>query len=166
LENCLLESTDKRSLRIYLNCGNWLPAVSGDSHFQTPPSGNDWILVGIPNSYCKNNYACQMELSPLNPIAMDLESGSQTLTFKIYPVGWTTALDQDDVVLEVRYLDTASGITRTTIVNSTATYTNGAWRDLSVTFNPSQAGIAYIQVYLRKYESGCYMLIDPEPSVA
>ena len=102
-----------------------------------------------------------MELSPLNPIGLYCESGSNTITFKIYPVGWTTALDNDDVVLEISYLDSASGITRTDVVNTTATYANGAWRSVSITFTAGQDGIAYVQLYVRKYESGCYLLIDP-----
>ena len=166
LEGSTLEGANRQPVRIYQNAGNWLPAVSGDAHFQTPPSGNSWVLEAIPNSYCDDSYCNQLELSPLNEMALDTVSGSQTLTFKIYPVGWTTALNQNDVVLEVRYLDSASGITRTTIVNSTATYANGAWRDLSVTFNPLQSGIVYFQVYFRTYESGCYMLIDPEPVIS
>jgi len=165
LENCTLGGTDRQPIRIYQNCGSWLPAVSGDAHFQTPPSGNSWILEAIPNSYCKNIYCNQMELSPLEEMALDTDSGSQTLTFSIYPVGWTASLDQDDVVFEVSYLDSVSGITRTTIVNSTTTYANDGWRDLEVTFNPSQDGIVYFQIYLRKYESGCYVLIDPVPNV-
>jgi len=165
LEDSTLEGANRQPIRIYQNAGNWLPAVSGDAHFQTPPSGNSWALEAIPNSYCENSYGNQLELSPLNEMALDAETGSQTLTFKIYPVGWTTALNQDDVVLEARYLDSASGITRTTVYNTTTTYANGAWRDLSVTYNPLQDGILYFQVYFRKYESGCYMLIDPIPSI-
>ena len=161
-ENCMLESTDKRDIRIYQNCGNWLPMVSGDPHWQTPPSTNDWILECIPNSYCNDyNLYGEMLLSPLNPMGVYVESGSNTLTYKVYPVGWTTALDNDDVVLEISYLDSASGITRTDVVNTTATYANGAWRSVSITFTAGQDGIAYVQLYVRKYESGCYLLIDP-----
>jgi len=166
LEDCLMESTDRQPIRIYESAGNWLPLVSGDTNWQTPTSSNDWILEAIPNSYCKDSYCNQLELSPLNPMGQYVTSGSKTLTYKIYPVGWTTALDNDDIVLEVQYLDSASGITRTTILNTTTIYDNNAWRDLSVTFNPSQGGIIYFQVYFKKYESGCYIVIDPEPVIA
>jgi hypothetical protein len=63
---------------------------------------------------------------PTNEMGQYVTSGSKTLTYKIYPVGWTTALDNDDIVLEVSCLDSASGITRTTVVNTTNTYANGA----------------------------------------
>ena len=115
LEDSTLEGLARQPIRIYQNAGNWLPAVTGDAHFQTPPSGNSWALEAIPNSYCEDNYCNQLELSPLDEMALDAEAGSQTLTFKIYPVGWTTALNQNDVVLEARYLDSASGISRTTV---------------------------------------------------
>ena len=161
LEDCLFESIDRTAYEVYGNSGNFIYTISTDSHWQTPPSANDWILECIPNSYCDNFHVNQMELSPLNPIGLYCESGSNTITFKIYPIGWTTALDNDDVVLEIKYLDSASGITRTEIVNTTATYANGAWRNISVTFTAGQGGIAYCQLYMKKYESGCYLLIDP-----
>ncbi len=161
LENCMFESTDRTAYEVYENSGNFIHTISTDSHWQTPPSTNYWILECIPNSYCDDSYVNQMELSPLNPIGVYVESGSNTITYKVYPVGWTTALDNDDIVLEVSYLDSASGITRTEIVNTTATYANGAWRSVSTTFTAGQNGIAYCQLYVRKYESGCYLLIDP-----
>jgi len=166
LEDCLLDGTDRRAIRIYGNSGNILPLISGDAGWQTPDSGNSWIMQMSPNSYCDTSWSMQMELAPINKMADYCTSGSKTLTVKIYPYGWTTALDQDDIVLEVKYLNSASGITRTTVTNTVNTYENGAWRSLTATFNPSQNGILYFNVYLRKYESGCYVLIDPEWSIA
>ena len=158
-ENCLMEGADKIEYEIYSNAGNFINTVSGDSHWQTPSSANDWILECIPNSYC--DVYSTIKLSPLNPIGLHVESGSNTITYKIYPVGWTTALDNDDIVLEISYLDSASGVTRTIIINTTATYANSDWRSVSTTFTAGQDGIVYVQLYMRKYESGCYLLIDP-----
>jgi hypothetical protein len=167
LEDCTLAGSDRFPLRIYANAGNILPLESGDTDWQTPGSGNTWIMQALPNSYCSyNTFPQQLLYSPLRDMATYAPASSTTITIKIWPVGWSTALDQDDVVLEVKYLDTASGVTRTTVYNTSQTYANGAWRDCSVTFTPSQAGVVYFQLYFRNYESGAYVLIDPIWSIA
>ncbi|RKY08022.1 MAG: hypothetical protein DRP56_04770 [Planctomycetota bacterium] len=165
LENCVVDG-NQRDFRAYQNCGTILPLVSGDTGWQTPDSGNDWILQMTPNSYCADNYMMQMELAPINSMYDHVSSGSNTLTFKIYPSGWTTTLDQDDIVLEIYYPDSASGVSLSKIVNTTNTYSNGAWRDLSVTFTPGQDGLIHINLYLRRYEASSYVLIDPVWSIA
>ena len=167
LEDCLISSSDRLPYRVYNNAGNVLPLVSEDFGWQTPNSGETWIMQAIANSYC--NFATrvnQIPYSPLRDMATYAPASSTTLTIKIWPVGWTTSLDQDDVVLGVKYLDTASGVTRTTVYNTSQTYANGAWRECSVTFTPAQAGIVYFNLYFRSYESGAYVLIDPIWSVA
>ena len=167
LEDSTISGGNRFPLRVYTNAGNVLPLDSGDTDWQVPESGNSWIMQEIPNSYCTyNTFVNQVAYSPINPMAIVTQAQQTTLTFKIWPVGWTTSLDQDDVVLEVQYLNTASGITRTTAYNTSQTYANGAWRSCSVTFTPSQAGIVYFQLYFRSYQSGCYVLIDPIWSVS
>lgn len=167
LEDSTISGVDRFPLRVYTNAGDILPLDSGDTDWQAPESGNSWIMQEIPNSYCTyDTFVNQVAYSPINPMSVYAQARPTTLTFKIWPVGWTTSLDQDDVVLEVKYLDTASGITRTTVYNTSQTYANGAWRNCSVTFTPSQAGIVYFQLYFRFYQSGCYVLIDPIWSVA
>lgn len=161
LEDCTISGTDRRAIRIYENSGNFLPLISGETGWQTPNSNNDWIFQAIPNSYCNTSYAGRMPLSPLKPMACYAAAEEQTLTFKIYPLAYTTSLTQADVILEVKYLDTASGITRTTVYNTAQTYANDGWRDCSVTFTPAQAGIVYFQLYVTKYKSGATILIDP-----
>ena len=162
IEDGYVNSANRFPLRVYTNAGNVLPLISGDTDFQTPPSGNSWIFEATPNSSCDGVYqAGRIIYSPINPIAVYATSGSKTLTYKIWPVGWSSSLTQDDVILEVSYLDSASGNTRTTVYNTSQTYANGAWRNCSVTFNPSQTGIAYVQLYLKKYVASAYLLIDP-----
>lgn len=162
LEDATISGSDRFPLRIYTNAGNILPLDSGDTDWQVPESGNSWIMQEIPNSYCTyDTFVNQVAYSPINPMSVYTQARPTTLTFKIWPVGWTTSLDQDDVVLEAKYLDSASGITRTTVYNTSQTYANGAWRNCSVTFTPSQAGVVYFQLYFRSYESGDYVLIDP-----
>ena len=167
LDDCTLSSANRLPFRAYTNAGNFLPLVSGDTGWQSPDSLNTWILQATPNSYCTNIMPTnRMYMSPLRKIASYCTSGSKTLTFKIYPYGWTSSIDQDDLVLEVWYLDSAAGITRTLATNSSQTYANGAWRSCSVTFNPSQDGVLYFNLSLRAYEAGCYVLIDPIWSIA
>ncbi len=161
LEDCTLEGIDRQPLRIYGGGGDFLPLVSGDGDWQTPPSGSSWILQATPNTYQLGTEINQMELSPRGEMSDYVSAGSRTLTFKIYPVGWA-ALDQDDILIVARYLDSVSGITRTTVVTAAGSFANGDWRDLTVDFAPGQAGIVYFQLFIKKYEAAAYVLIDPE----
>jgi hypothetical protein len=166
IDDGTLSDANRFPMRIYTNVGTILPLVSGDTDFQTPDSGNSWVFEVTPNSGCGASLAGQIPYSPIDPIPAYATSGSKTLTYKIYPVGWSSSLDQDDVVLEVSYLDSASGITRTTVYNTSQTYAIDGWRSCSVTFSPAQDGIAYANLYVRKYESAAYLLIDPALTVA
>lgn len=175
-EDSTVAGTARFPERHYQVGGTMSPLVSGDSGWVAPDSGNTWILQVTPNSTCDDfpTHLNQIVRSPIAPIAAYCTSGSKTLTYKIYPSsGWTLRgtnpnyyLNQDDVVLEVSYLDSASGITRTTVYNTSQTYAVSGWRSCSVTFNPSQNGIIYINMYIRCYESGDYILIDPVFTVA
>lgn len=157
----------KRELEIYANAGNILCFHSGDAHWQAPPSAESFILEMLPNINCKVFRDGWLSLTPdpLNLMFAYTTAGAKTLTFKIYPVGWTSSLDNEDIVLEVFYLDGA-GVGRTRVVNTTATYANGGWRDLEVSFTAGQDGIIYFVIHLKKYEAGDYVLIDPEWSVS
>ncbi len=168
MENSVMSST-KKSLRIYENSGVLLPLVSGDTHWQTPVSGNDWILECTPYSYCDEDCINRIEMNPLEAIGRRsskyVTTIDSTFSIKIYPVGWSTALNQDDVYLEVLYLD-STGAHRKKITNSSTSYANGGWRDVSVTISPGQDGILYYKLHIKNYESGAYILIDPIPSVS
>lgn len=157
----------KRELQIYECAGNILCFHAGDAHWQVPPSGESFILEMLPNSYCNIKKSEWLSLSPdpLNMMFAYVASGAKTLTFKIYPVGWASSLDQDDIVLEAFYLDGA-GVGRTRVVNTTATYANAGWRDLEVSFTAGQDGIVYFTIHLKKYEAGDYVLIDPEWAIS
>ncbi len=99
-------------------------------------------------------------------MAAIVPASATTLTFKVWPVGYSSALDQDDIILEVKYLNSVSGITRTTVYNTAQTYTVGQWNSCSVTFTPSQAGVCYFNLYVTAYEAGDTILIDPIWSVS
>jgi hypothetical protein len=162
LEDCTISGVSRRPFRCYSNSGTILTLISSDGTWQAPPSGASYVFEVTPNSYCDASYVNKLPLSYLDEMAFVAPASSTTLTVKIYPVGWTTSLDQDDVKLEVSYLDSASGITRTTVVNTSQTYANDGWRDVSVTFTPGQVGVVYFQLYFTAYESGDTVLVDPE----
>ncbi len=164
LDDSTIEGTDRAELRIYQNSGNILPLFTGDTGWQTPPSGESWVLQMSPNSGCSDTLPGQLIFSPMGEMAAYRPAGSLTLNFSVYPVGWSTSLDQDDIIIEAVYL-AGTSIERTTIVNPTTFYVNGGWRDLEVSFTTGQAGNVYFQIYLRRYESGAYVLVDPEWSI-
>jgi len=167
LEDCMIDEAARRAIRVYENSGNFLPLDSDDGDWQAPDSGMDWILQATPSSYNDGaSYAGQMELSPANfdPMAQFVEAGSRTITMKIYPVGWTAALTNAEIYLEASYLDTADTGHRAIAVTGAGTFNNGAWRELTVSFTPAQAGIVYFNLILKTYELNCYVLIDPVPS--
>ena len=159
LENCEMEGV-KRALRVYEKVGNFLPLVSGDSHWQTPDSGNSWILEATPASYIGTGDFNKMIMSPHKEMAVYCPAGSNTLTFKIYPHGWTTDLTNADVYIKIRYL-TDTGNETAEAQTTTATFDDDAWRSMSVTFTTGQAGVAYFNVYMTKYEASAYFLLDP-----
>lgn len=157
----------KQELEIYTNAGNILCLHSGDGHWQAPPSGESFILDFAPSAYCNTRRLEWLSFSPdpLNMMFTYIASGAKTLTFKIYPVGWASSIDNDDIELEVLYF-AGAGVGRTRVVNTTATYANAGWRNLEVSFTAGQDGIAYFIVNLKKYESGCYVLLDPEWAIS
>ena len=158
----------KKELQSYSIAGDILCLHNGDGNWQAPPSGENFILQVVPNSLCNILKQEWLSLSsdPLNMMFTYVGStGAKTLTFKIYPVGWSSSIDNEDIVLEVFYL-AGAGVTRTRVVNTTATYTNGGWRNLSVSFTVGQVGIVYFVIHLKKYEAGDYVLIDPEWSIS
>ena len=167
LENCIMNGV-QRELRIYNYAGNFLPLVSGDTDWQTPPSGNSWILEATPSANCSDVLPShRMEMIPLNLkyMAQWIASGTKTITFKVYPHGWS-ALNQDNLFLEAWYLDSASGVSMTKAVTGSTTFSNDSWQDLSVTVTPAQDGIVYFNLVLAKYEASAYVLIDPVWSVS
>ena len=166
LEHSTIAGADKRPLRAYHPVGTILSLISTDTGWQTPDSGNSYILEVTPNSYCSPDKFRRLPMNIKADMGILAPASATTLTVKVYPVGWTTSLDQDDIILEARYLDSASGNTRTLAVNTSQTYANGAWRSVSVTFTPSQAGVVYWNLYIGAYESGDTILIDPFPVIS
>ena len=160
----IFENTDfsgiLRALRVYTNSGNFLPLVSGETHWQTPDSGNNWILEATPNSYISTGYPNYLVMSPHKQMAVYCPSGAVTLTFKIYPSGWTIDLDESDIYLKAAYLSDAGNETAD-VQTTTATFSDDGWRNLTVSFTNSRAGVVYFNLYLTRYESGAYVLIDP-----
>ena len=166
IEDCTLAGASRLPLRIYEATGNILPLVSTDVDWILPPSNNDWELQFLPNSYCADNWVNQLELSPLEYMSGYALTTNTTISFNIYPVGWLTTLTNTDILIEAKYLDSATGNTRTTVQTAAATFTNAVWNTLSVTIAPLQDGIVYFNVFLRRYESGAYVILDPVWSIS
>ncbi len=162
LEDCTLESINRQPLRVYTNAGNYLPVVSTDAQWQVPPSGLAWIFEAIPNSYCTLDYSnMTMPLAHKGDMYAQATAAAHTITFNIYPLAWAV-IDSTKIKITARYLDTATGITRTTVVSPVATFTNDSWQALTVSFTPAQDGIVYFQLEVTGYESGATILIDPQ----
>jgi hypothetical protein len=159
LEDCQVSGA-RRALRIYENSGSFLPLVNTDGDWVSPDSGNNWILKAIPNSYCNTSFIRRMELSPLSHMRQYLNSGSNIIRAKIYPIGWSVPLDEDDVFIEAWYLD-GLNVARVLAVTGASTFVNGIWNEVTVNFNAGQTGIVYFNLYITKYEAGCYILLDP-----
>lgn len=166
-DTCNIDGT-QIDLEIRQNTGDFSPLISGDGDWETPPSGNDYILKAISNNFCGEGFTFRMALEPKynSALAVYFEAGPKTLTMKIWPVGFSASLDQDDIYLTATYLNTVSGTSRTTVVTGTGTFANGAWRNLTVDVVPAQAGLVYFNLIMTKYEAGDYVLIDPVWSVA
>jgi len=156
-----------REFRVYANSGTFLTLHSGDSGWQAPDSGSSWIVQGNPNSYCSaDDRAMWLPVNPLGMIgrhnAIYAESTDTTVTIKVYPVGWASSLTDAEILFEVWYLNSATIDSRTRVTNGTATYANGAWRSVTATISPAKDGPVYWNLWLRCYESGDYVLVDPE----
>jgi len=124
-----------------------------------PPSGATTFIKMVPQSVC-----CENE-----PLVHEEEryqsSGSKTYTWKFYPVNMS--LGATDLEVEAWYLDESSGTHRAYATANPSTYGDGGWHNLSITVNPSQAGVVYFKIKLKKYNtSGCYVALDPKVSVS
>lgn len=168
LENCEIAGV-KRALRVYEKVGNFLPLQTGETHWQSPDSGNSWILEATPTSSVGTGDFNKMVLSPHKEMAVYCPSGANTLTFKICPGfpgsppthDWDPDLSEADIYIKVRYLTDTGNETAET-QTTTATFTDGSWQNLSVTFTTGQAGVAYFNLYITRYDdSGDLILIDP-----
>jgi len=103
---------------------------------------------------------------PLFEYPIYLPASQKTLTVYMLGFGWTTFPTSSELWIEVEYLDSSTGTSRST-VKSTATLTNNTdWTPFSVTVTPGQAGVAYLRGYLTKYELNSGVYVDPEPVIS
>ena len=163
LEDCEIDGTYKE-LEMYQNAGDVLCLHNGDSAWQTPDSGNNWILQLNPNGYADNSEKLEvskLSIAPCRQMSAFVPAGAKTLSFKVYPYGWSPGLDQGQMYIRAYYLSDASSFVRAEVVTAAKTYTNGAWDSCTVSFNQARAGVVYFNLYLGAYQSGCYVLIDP-----
>lgn len=157
-----------RPLTIVSAHGDITSLNSSDTGWQTPPSGSAFILKADPDPNCSPWMVYSFQLPEPSEYMMHKFSttGSKTITFKIYPVGWSTSCDYDDIRLVAVYASDSAG-TPATVFTSTGTFANDDWRDLSVTFDLQNADVPVsFHIQFRRYESAGYWLIDPEWSVS
>lgn len=161
-ENCLFDGDVRRDFMLYHNTGDILVLVDGETGYQAAPSGNQYVLQVTPGQYCLRTVGPPLlSLGVIGKIAAIVPAAEVTLAYSIYPVGWTVPLTQDDIRLEVHYLNTAGKGSMAVALNAGQTYGNDAWRSVSVTFTPAQAGLCYFDLIIGKYEAGKTLLIDP-----
>ncbi len=169
LENCDVDGT-LTEFEMYCAFGEILALHSGDGEWQAPDSGQAFINKMIPDTLTttREDYTCRFAFNQRPRWFAYVQSGSNTITMKVYPVGWSTgggaagALDQDDLYLKAWYLDAGSGVSVAEAVSTSQSFANGGWREISVTFTAGQAGVVYFDLLLSLYESGDYVLVDPE----
>lgn len=136
---------------------------SGDSDWQTPPSGNNWILKFIPNTgQAYDVYKMSMSL---NALLVDYcTTGNKILRFKAYPSGWSSDITTDELWTEVYYLNQLGDKTRNykrSNLDSTETIISDTWNNIDLSFNQVDDGIIYFNLFLQGYEAGAYVLVDP-----
>jgi len=124
-----------------------------------PPSGATTFIKMVPQSVCCENEPLIHEERRYQ------SSGSKTYTWKFYPSNMS--LGATDLEVEAWYLDESSGTQRAYATANPSAYGDGSWHDLSITVNPSQAGVVYFKIKLKKYNtSGCYVALDPKVSIS
>jgi hypothetical protein len=166
-ENCMFDGNIRRDFMLYHNTGDILTLLDGETGYQAAPSGNPYVLQVTPNQYCLRTVGPPvLSLGVIGKIVAIVPAAVVTLTYSIYPVGWTVPLTHDDIRLEVQYLNTVGTASLAIAVNTSQTYGNDAWRSVSVTFTPAQAGLCYFDLIIGKYEAGKTLLIDPVWSIA
>ena len=92
-----------------------------------------------------------------------LPATATTITVYMLGFGWTTFPTANELWIELEYLDSSTGTTRTTIKSTETLVDNTNWTAFTVSATPGQEGVAYLRGYLTKYElnSGVYVDIKP-----
>ena len=124
-----------------------------------PPSGATTYIKFVPNSHCNSTYPLKFSFNRRQA------ASAKTYTFKVYIPSDCTTLTTSDIYADVWYLDESSGTHRKEETHNISTVNTNAWNDLSFSITPGQEGTVYIDIVLQKYESGCYIALDPKFSV-
>ena len=90
----------------------------------------------------------------------------KTLTIKLRANAWTAFPTADQLYLEASYYNNASTADRATIKSTQVISVADTWTDFSVTLTPQRDGIVYINVVLKKYESGKTVNVNGEVEVS
>ncbi len=117
-----------------------------------------------PNSNC-GLYA-PLSVTPFNEYDFKIycDAIATTVTVYIRSLGvWSAYPTNTQLYIEASYLDHGSDATRSIVVSTVVLADETTWVAFPITFTPLQAGLVYLKVYLKKYESskGCYIDVLP-----
>jgi len=167
IDNAIIDGVF-RPLTIVSSHGDITSLNSNDAGWQAPPSGESYIFKADPKNTCRPvmSYSFQLPEPPEYMMHKFPTAGNKTITFKIFPVGWSTDCDNNDIRVVAMYASNSAGLPATAIT-PTGTFANDGWRDLTVTFNLQNASVPVsFHVQFRRYELAGYWLIDPDWSVS
>jgi hypothetical protein len=124
--------------------------------------GGDKSLKMVPNSFIGINHQLVAGMFPFE-IPVKCTAASTTITVYLNTYGYTTMPTAAELYIEVSYLNHATRATRARVVSTDVVSSNGSWTAFDVTFTPAQAGLAYVDVHLTKYEASSGVYVDPVP---
>lgn len=159
IENSTIDTT-YRDLVVITSAGTLTSIYSGETNFQTPPSGNSWVAEIVPAYYANKVVVNQLAL--YYRLSDFVSAGTQTLRFKIYPHGFTS-LDGEDIYSELYYISGANSAYGYATSNDDTidSFTNDSWQNIDIPFTQYADGVVYFNIFLAKYEVSSYLLIDP-----
>ena len=121
-----------------------------------------------PNSDCGINLPLTLNDNSLVDSAFKvwLSSGvEKTITVYIRSLGaWGTYPTNTELYIEANYLSSGVSAARTEIKSTQVLSDETTWVAFTITLTPQQTGFVYLDVYLKKYQSGkgCYVDVKPE----
>jgi len=132
------------------------------------PNGASASLKITPLSNCSTAWPVILWNNGLEPFAKVWLKAGEQRTIKVYVKSagaWTTYPTADELGIEVSYYSSPSSCERSTVTSTEVLTDDSTWTPLTVTITPQHDGLAYINVFLKKYESGKGVYIDPKVEV-
>lgn len=130
-----------------------------DIDWIAPDSGNPWILKLVGT-----NITNPIKLSPSREMFNPVGVGSTDFILSIYPTGFSTPLDNTNIYVVLSYFNQVGGYRRTIISskNTSQTFTNDQWNDITFSFTQGSEGPVYFNIYFENIsDPTSHVLIDP-----